>query len=427
MNLFLIILSLFSQSILINLEKAANYLKKNAQRKTTGYCARYVTNALYEAGFIFERPDCAHLYWDDHILNQIGYIEINNPNSYIIGDITVTENNTEHIYGHIAMWCGEKWISDFIQNSEFVYISNQPPIHYYRYQNTSKTVLTSYNACDNANSDQCSSINVEEREFQNWKCEKVNNACTYVPKNSETKKIFEKIVKGEDKEIAAANYEKFLDNSYGSFSQEDTDIINRKNTCSYISFGNFKSSESSSTKYNGVSDKNLCFNAEQFSDLKGLVNCGYAEVLIKINGQNKNINLCSYVPTKDVNEDLIPYIKYRFIDKITMDELEEIIEDGKLGRMLDENELSYEITIEDKNGRKVKFSDQNYDIQLVSLEKESLEENSLKIKEEEEENPQKSSSKEEHPQESSSKTDDNLSKIVFPTKWFILLTLFGYL
>ena len=109
-----------------------------------------------------------------------------------------------------------------------------------------------------------------------------------------------------------------------------------------------------------------------------------------------------------------------------MDELEEIIEDGKLGRMLDENELSYEITIEDKNGRKVKFSDQNYDIQLVSLEKETLEKNSLKINEEEE-NPQKSSSKEEHPQESSSKTDDNLSKIIFLSKWFILLTLFGYL
>jgi hypothetical protein len=43
------------------------------------------------------------------------------------------------------MWCGEKWISDFIQNSEFDYISNQPPIHYYRYQSASKTVLTSYN------------------------------------------------------------------------------------------------------------------------------------------------------------------------------------------------------------------------------------------------------------------------------------------
>jgi hypothetical protein len=71
------------QSILINLEKAANYLKKNAKSKTTGYCARYVTDALYEAGFTFQRLECAHLYWYYNILNEIGYIEIDKPNSYI--------------------------------------------------------------------------------------------------------------------------------------------------------------------------------------------------------------------------------------------------------------------------------------------------------------------------------------------------------
>lgn len=417
MKLFLIIVSLFFQIIPINIEKAVKYLKENAQRQSTGYCARYITNALYEAGFDFPRPSQASFFIDNGILNQIGYIEIANTNSYIIGDITVTEANINHAYGHVAMWCGDNWISDFIQISQNVYETNQPPIHYFRYQNPNKTVLTSYSTCKKANSNECSNINVEEREFQNWKCEKVNNACTYVPKNSETRKNFEKIIKGEDKEIAAMNYNKFLDNSYGSFSKEDTEIINRKNTCSYISFGNFTNSESSSTKYNGVSDKNLCFNAEQFTDLKGLVNCGYAEVSINVGGQNKNINLCSYVPTKDVEEDLIPYIKYRFIEKITMDELEEIIEDGLLDRRLDEDELSYEITIEDKNGRKVIFSDQNYDIQLVSLgkEEEPIDENSLILK------------LEEPSDESSLKIDDNLSKKIFIKNWILLLTLFGFM
>lgn len=42
----------------------------------------------------------------DGILSLIGYIEIPKPNSYIIGDITVTENNTAYQYGNIAMWCG---------------------------------------------------------------------------------------------------------------------------------------------------------------------------------------------------------------------------------------------------------------------------------------------------------------------------------
>lgn len=34
------------------------------------------------------------------------------------------------------MWSGSNWISDFVQNSEYVYASNQPPVHYYRYKNS---------------------------------------------------------------------------------------------------------------------------------------------------------------------------------------------------------------------------------------------------------------------------------------------------
>ena len=34
----------------------------------------------------------------------------------------------------MAMWSGKKWISDFVQNSEYVYSkSTQPPVHYYTY------------------------------------------------------------------------------------------------------------------------------------------------------------------------------------------------------------------------------------------------------------------------------------------------------
>ena len=54
----------------------------------------------------------------------MGYYEIEKPISYEKGDITVTENNTAHKYGHIARWNGTKWISDFVQNSEYVYKQN---------------------------------------------------------------------------------------------------------------------------------------------------------------------------------------------------------------------------------------------------------------------------------------------------------------
>jgi len=246
-----------------------------------------------------------------------------------------------------------------------------------------KSILTSFIACDKANNDECSKVIVKEYEFRNWRCQNFKNYCSYVPINQINRKIFERLVEGEDKEIAAKNYEKFLSNSYGTFSVEDTRIINKKNSCSYISFGSFQESKSRN-KYLGISDKNLCFNADQFSDLKGLVNCGYAEVLLKYKGQSKTINLCSYVPTNEINQDLLPYFKYRFIDKITLDDLEEIIEDGLLGRRLDE-EISYEISIEDKNGKIVKFTDINFEGQIISEGKdedrkeESLEENISKI------------------------------------------------
>lgn len=47
--------------------------------------------------------------------------------------ILLTEGNGAHPHGHMAMWNGTNWISDFVQNSEFVYRVSQPQVHYFRY------------------------------------------------------------------------------------------------------------------------------------------------------------------------------------------------------------------------------------------------------------------------------------------------------
>ena len=74
------------------------------------------------------------MYHSNGILSKIGFYEIEKQLIYIKGDITVTENNEEHQHGHIAIWSGTNWISDFILNSEFVFKSNQPKVHYYRFK-----------------------------------------------------------------------------------------------------------------------------------------------------------------------------------------------------------------------------------------------------------------------------------------------------
>ena len=117
----------------INLEKAVEYLITNTKSESTRQCAKYVADALEKGGFKFTRQKSAYMYHSNGILKTIGFSEIDNPSSHQKGDITVTENNDEHEDGHIAMWCGTNWISDFVQNSEFVYKNNQPKVHYYRF------------------------------------------------------------------------------------------------------------------------------------------------------------------------------------------------------------------------------------------------------------------------------------------------------
>ena len=116
-----------------NVYQAAEYITKHAYKNSKDLCARFVANALEYGGFKFQRQNAAYMYHSNGILKGIGYNEISKPNSFQVGDITVIENNSYYKYGHIALWDGNHWVSDFIQNSEFVYGKNSPPIHYYRY------------------------------------------------------------------------------------------------------------------------------------------------------------------------------------------------------------------------------------------------------------------------------------------------------
>ena len=127
-------LCLFAVIFTVDIDAAVKYLVAHAHKYSVHLCAGYVANALSHGGFKFKKQAAAYLYRTKHILEGIGYKEIKKPASFKKGDITITEKNAYHIYGHMAMYTGKKWVSDFVQNSEKVYSSHQPPIHYYRYQ-----------------------------------------------------------------------------------------------------------------------------------------------------------------------------------------------------------------------------------------------------------------------------------------------------
>ena len=117
-----------------NINKAVAYLVKCPIARENISSSKCVVNALQVGGFNFPRQASPYMYRTNGVLNKIGYKEIAKSSSFQKGDITVTEQNSFHPHGHIAMYSGSKWISDFVQKNEFVFTSHQPPVHYFRLQ-----------------------------------------------------------------------------------------------------------------------------------------------------------------------------------------------------------------------------------------------------------------------------------------------------
>ena len=116
-----------------NPQAAADYATKNAKEKSVGLCAKYVANALINKGnFTFDRQPSAYMYHTKGILTGLGFQEIQGGNP-MKGDIYVQEGTKTHPDGHIAIYNGSNWISDFKQKTDNVYQKDAGAKHYYRY------------------------------------------------------------------------------------------------------------------------------------------------------------------------------------------------------------------------------------------------------------------------------------------------------
>ncbi len=134
-----------------SIDNAVDWLNNNAHeswRDAKGQCAKYCRNAL-EAGFGLEKdaflgktPVPARQYGP--FLESQGFQPVNTTN-YLKGDIAViqgypgaTSDPSGVPYGHIQMYNGNIWISDFKQLRDFWpgggYRSNQPSFVIYRWR-----------------------------------------------------------------------------------------------------------------------------------------------------------------------------------------------------------------------------------------------------------------------------------------------------
>ena len=115
---------------------AMRYAKKHAKTESSGYCARYVANALEYAGIKFQRQPSAYMYHSNGILKKAGFGLVSTSMSGYSpqpGDVCVIGRFNNHKHGHICIYDGKNWISDFVQRTPSPYRDGPGPLYFYRY------------------------------------------------------------------------------------------------------------------------------------------------------------------------------------------------------------------------------------------------------------------------------------------------------
>ena len=98
-------------------DRVADYITKNAEKESRSMCAAYVVFAMWHGGCPIG-PIVLPAYAYNKILPQIGFDEVSMAGySPKKGDISVLPQNSERPFGHIAVYNGKQWVSDFAQES----------------------------------------------------------------------------------------------------------------------------------------------------------------------------------------------------------------------------------------------------------------------------------------------------------------------
>lgn len=107
---------------------AAEYATTQASKnsRSTSYCALYVANALEFGGkFSFARQPSAYMY--NRTLAGLGFKAYPASEPANIGDIIVYGKSKMHEHGHIQIWNGKNWCSDWIQLRAVPYRAGYDP------------------------------------------------------------------------------------------------------------------------------------------------------------------------------------------------------------------------------------------------------------------------------------------------------------
>ena len=100
-------------------EEAARYATEHAEKKSVGMCALYVRKAIIAGGIPLYMGGDAWSY--KYTLPILNFHQVGKKSEREVGDIVVFQPIGGRKYGHIAIWNGKQWVSDFKQRNLFVH------------------------------------------------------------------------------------------------------------------------------------------------------------------------------------------------------------------------------------------------------------------------------------------------------------------
>jgi hypothetical protein len=100
-------------------EAAARYATEHAEKKSVGMCALYVRKAIMTGGIPLYMGGDAWCY--KYTLPILNFNQVEKKSEREVGDIVVFQPIGGRKYGHIAIWNGTQWISDFRQRNLIVH------------------------------------------------------------------------------------------------------------------------------------------------------------------------------------------------------------------------------------------------------------------------------------------------------------------
>lgn len=102
-----------------NPKEAAEYATKHAEKRSVGLCALYLRKAIIAGGIPLHIGSDAWSY--KYLLPMLGFEAVENGANKKVGDIVVFQPIGGRKFGHIAIWNGKQWVSDFKQRSIIVH------------------------------------------------------------------------------------------------------------------------------------------------------------------------------------------------------------------------------------------------------------------------------------------------------------------